>query len=131
VETTAKIHTYRFYKTDAYRWYVDIPEWKGLQDELEMVEGADTMLDYVGLGKKEVVLSLSEEAFLGATELKLIHDCNDDLGGGIYLLENYEGEMLNQELWLCEVTNWVFGKLPPVIYFKKEPISGINPKTPL
>ena len=129
METPQNIHTYRFYKNDAGRWYVDIPEWKGLQDELEMVEGADTMLEYVGLSKPEVVLSLAEEPFLGASELKLIRDCSAETdGGGIYLLDVYDGETIEQEMWLCAVTNWVFGKLPAIIYFKKEPIISINLK---
>jgi len=129
VKNAETIHTYRFYKDDTGRWYVDIPDWKGTQADLEMVEGADTMLDYVGLGNHEVVLSLSEEAFLDASELKLIHDYSKQTGGGgIYLLENYDEEILNQEMWLCEVTEWVFGKLPSIIYFKKEPITAIDLK---
>ena len=129
MEAAQTIHTYRFYKDDSARWYVDIPEWQGTRADLEMVEGADAMLEYIGLGKAEVVLSLAEEPFLGASELKLIRDCKDDLGGGIYLLENYDGDTIEQQMWLCEVTNWVFGKLPYIIYFRKEPITIINLKT--
>lgn len=85
-----------------------------------MVEGADAMLDYVGNDNNEVILALSEEPFEGSAMLKLIHDYSKETGGGgIYLLEDYGGNKLNQEMWLCEVTAWVFGKLPPSIYFKK------------
>ncbi len=85
-----------------------------------MVEGADTMLEYVGEGTDEVILQLSEQPFYESSILKLIHDYSGQTGGGgIYLLKEYKGEQLNQELWLCEVTEYVFGKLPPVIYFTK------------
>ena len=85
-----------------------------------MVEGADTMLDFVGNGAKEVVLALSEQDFFQAERLYLLHDYSQQSGGGgIYLLKEYEGKSLNQEMWLCEVTEFVFGKLPKIIYFKK------------
>jgi len=84
-----------------------------------MVVGADTMLDFLGQGDSVVELSLSETPFDGADELKLTQDLTGDIGGGVYLLESYLGEALNQEMWLCEVTEFVFGKLPLLIYFKK------------
>jgi hypothetical protein len=112
--------TYKFIKEETGRWYIDLPEWTGQKADLEMVAGADTMLDYVGGGAKEVSLILAKEPFEGSAPLKLIHDYSKESGGGgIYLLENYEGKMLNQEMWLCEVTEYVFGKLPEWIYFKK------------
>jgi len=101
------------------RWYIDLPEWKGNKAELEMVEGADTMLEYVGNGAPEVSLALSELPFEDANVLRLIHDYSKQTGGGgIYFLADYNGEILNQEMWLCEVTEWVFGKMPEEIYFK-------------
>ncbi len=35
------MRTFKFYKTEVGRWYVDLPEWEGSVDELEMVAGAD------------------------------------------------------------------------------------------
>lgn len=111
---------YKFYKEETGKWYIDLPEWTGTHAELEMVEGADLMLDHVGKGNPEVELILAETPFDDASVLQLIHDySNQSGGGGIYFLGDYEGEVLNQEMWLCEVTEWVFGKLPPFIYFKK------------
>lgn len=112
--------SYKFIKEPTNRWYIDIPDWQGQHADLEMVEGADTMLDYVGSGSNEVELLLAEESFDGADTLQLIHDYSEQIGGGgIYLLKEYNGEVLNQEMWLCEVTEYVFGKLPSMIYFRK------------
>jgi hypothetical protein len=35
--------TFRFYKTGDGKWYIDLPEWDGSIDDLQMVDGADTM----------------------------------------------------------------------------------------
>lgn len=115
----AQSEHYTFIKEDTGRWYIDLPGWTGSKAELEMVEGADTMLDYVGQGNRCVELLLSETPFENASVLKLTKDLSDDIGGGMYLLESYNSEFLNQEMWLCEVTQYVFGHLPPAIYFKK------------
>ncbi|MET3500543.1 hypothetical protein ABIC45_002134 [Mucilaginibacter rubeus] len=63
---TTAIHTYKFIKEDNGRWYIDLPDWQGVKADLEMVEGADTMLDYVGEGSNEVKLLLAEEPFEGS-----------------------------------------------------------------
>ncbi|HEY2581812.1 MAG TPA: DUF6717 family protein [Mucilaginibacter sp.] len=124
---TQNLQTYKFIKEPSGKWYIDLPEWEGNKADLEMVEGADIMLDYVGEGNPEVNLALSELPFDGANILKLIHGYSQQTGGGgIYLLESYEGKYLNQEMWLCEVTEWVFGKLPAIIYFKD---AGQNTQT--
>jgi hypothetical protein len=70
-----------------------------------MVEGADVMLDHVGKGNIEVELILSEQQFDGSAILKLVHDYSKETGGGgIYLLHSFDSEILNQQMWLCEVT---------------------------
>jgi hypothetical protein len=118
---TGEVQTYRFLKEPTGRWYIDIPDWQGEHADLEMVSGADTMLEYVGQGASEVTLSLAEQPFEASTSLKLIHDYSKEIGGGgIYLLDEYQSVVLNQEMWLCEVTEYVFGKLPSMIYFKKQ-----------
>jgi hypothetical protein len=115
-----QVNRYQFNKEPDGKWYIVLPNWTGNKSELEMVEGADKMLDYVSSGANEVVLALSEQPFFQTERLILIHDYSQQTGGGgIYLLKNYDGKTLNQEMWLCKVTGFVFGKLPPVIYFKK------------
>ena len=36
---------FKFYKDPEHRWYVDLPEWEGEKDNLEMVLGADSFLE--------------------------------------------------------------------------------------
>ncbi len=116
---------FRFYKEKTVtgkKWYVDFPEWKGDKWELEMVLGADTMLDIIaGPGKREVFLSLSDRPFkieetdTDAFKLEKIADTPVE-GGAIYFLKEWHGVEHNLEMWLCHVTGHVFGHLPQTIY---------------
>lgn len=113
MDSTTNVQPYKFIKEPTGQWYIDLPEWTGEKADLQMVAGADTMLDYVGKGNTKVELLLSETPFEGSNILELMHDyAKETGGGGIYFLKEYAGEILNQEMWLCEVTEWVFGKLP-------------------
>jgi len=120
--------TFRFYKEKTEtgkKWYVDFPEWKGDKWELEMVLGADKMLDIIaGPGKREVFLRLSDKPFIledtepiktQAFKLEKIADTPTE-GGAIYFLKEWYGVEHNLELWLCHVTAYVFGHLPQTIY---------------
>ena len=108
--------TFRFYKTEANRWYIDLPDWTGSIAELEMVEGADTMLDMVSNNTNECYLTLSDGPFEGADEITLVTDLIDSIGGGDYYMETYKGKPVQQNIWLCSVTNQIFNDLPPTIY---------------
>ncbi len=109
--------TFRFYKTDEQKWYVDLPEWTKSTVDLEMVEGADTMLDKVSENNTECYLEMSDEPIAGADKMRLVKDrTNCKLGGGDYVMDTYKGKPFNHKLWLCTVTEFVFGDLPEVIY---------------
>jgi hypothetical protein len=108
--------TFRFYKTDAGSWFIDLPEWTDDIACLRMVEGADTMLDIVSNQTSEVSLVLSEHPFEGADVLQLTEDLRDGIGGGMYLMPTYKGSDIQHAMWLCEVTEFVFKGLPPQIY---------------
>ena len=109
---------FRFYKTAEGRWYIDLPDWGGTIADLEMVEGADTMLDKVSGYTNECCLEMSDEPFEGADRLRLVEDLTDSIGGGIYMMETYKGEPENHKMWLCEVTTFVFHELPEEIFVK-------------
>lgn len=116
-----KLKTYRFYK-EGKRWFVDLPEWTGAKADLEMIAGADTMLDIISNNGAEVKLNISLSEYPGSTELKMLREGEDE-GGGYYLMESYEeyqNTSLNLELWLCDVTKFVFdGPMPERIFIRK------------
>ena len=56
------------FNKEADRWYIDLPDWTGTKGELEMVAGADTLLDELDLDKDNVVnLTVSTKMFEGAS----------------------------------------------------------------
>ena len=111
--------TFQFNKNEKGKWYLDLPEWNGDPDDLEMVEGADQWLNLIGEGKTKVEVTMSDENFENAEILTLLHVREPNLGGGgNYYLETFKGEKIALKLWLCEVTRFVFSTIPQRIYFK-------------
>ncbi len=108
----------RFYKEISGRWYADLPDWGGSKADLEMVCGADTMLEIIAQDNDEVYLrlSLEEPSELNNTLTK-IKD-TPDIGGATYLMKEWYGFEYNLEIWLCDVTRFVFGSLPEIIYIE-------------
>ena len=70
---------FRFYKETSNRWYIDLPDWTGSKDDLEMVAGADAMLEYMAEGKSEVSVIVSETDFKGADVLNFMR-MEDEIG---------------------------------------------------
>lgn len=106
---------YRFYKELDNKWYVYLPEWTGEKEDLEMVMGADTMLDIIGQYEDTVYLTLSTEPFDGYNYLltfkELIYEgCTYNLTSVNFNIEF--------EVWLCAVTKFVFGDFPEKIYIR-------------
>jgi len=116
------VRSYRFYKDESSRWYVDLYEWEGEEWELEMVMGADTFLNILSQGEDEVNITLSTEPFDGCETLHFIHEGRiegPEIGEGAwYRLDKYMGLDFNLQMWLCDVTKFVFGNFPKKIYFK-------------
>ena len=115
------MNTYRF-KKEGRDWYIDLPEYienGGSKGDLQMVEGADTMLDVISEGANEVSLTLDRAPFSGSDKLTLTERCDPYIGGGYYLLQSFEGKEFNKTMWLCAVTEYVFGDLPEQIYIKR------------
>jgi hypothetical protein len=110
---------YRFYK-EGLNWYIDLPEWTGSKADLEMVAGADNMLDYMAEGGDEVHAFISEEEFEGADLLHLKSLAEDIGNGAYYLMKKYKGIDIDLTMWLCDVTLFVFNnKFPEKIYICK------------
>lgn len=112
---------HRFYR-EGGGWYIDLPEYLesgGSKGDLAMVAGADTMLDIVAGKNKDVTLQMAVQPFEGADELVLTQLCEPSMGGGYYFMKNFEGKEVAQSMWLCDVTNFVFGYIPERIYVKR------------
>ena len=108
------IKEHRFVREDG-GWYIDLPEYLaqgGSKGDLAMVDGADTMLDLVAENANEVNLQINTEPFDGADELVLTELCDPVLGGGYYHMKEFEGREIKQNMWLCQVTEFVFGGMP-------------------
>jgi hypothetical protein len=107
---------YKFYKTGENRWYIDLPEWKGLQSDLEMVEGADKMLDELSNNGTKITLDVSDNYsdksnWEECVILELVEEYSPSLGGGAEYVWG------NKIIWLCDVTKFVFGEFPKYIVF--------------
>ena len=116
------MQTHRFYKNEFGSWYIDLPaylEKGGSQGDLAMVAGADTMLDIAANGDQEVVLTMDTQPFGGADELVRTRICDPAVGGGDYFMQHFEGREVNQPMWLCGVTEFVFNDIPERIYVRR------------
>lgn len=117
----ANHRVYTFLKENN-RWYIDLPEYiqqGGSKADLEMVAGADEMLDIMARKKKKLIMELDREPFEGADLLELAELCGAPMGGGYYVMHTCKGRPLNKRMWLCDVTLFVFGDMPQKIYCKK------------
>ena len=116
------IKVHQFYKTGS-EWYIDLPEFLeqgGSVGDLQMVDGADTMLDLMVGDAGLVTLHISTHPFAGADVVELIEKCDPYIGGGNYIMRAYEGNKVNRQMWLCQVTAFVFGDIPEKIFVKRE-----------
>jgi hypothetical protein len=104
---------FKFYKENSGRWFVELPEWEGSKDDLEMVCGADLMLDILAQGENCVDVVLSAEKNNSHNHKFELSFLREESEGAWYKLT---GEFHEFELWLCYVTKFVFGNLPVKIY---------------
>ena len=109
------IREFKFYK-DEGGWFVDLPEWEGTKADLAMVSGADTMLDIISQGENDIKVLLSTEEFDGSNRLEFLRESPEVGEGSWYLMKSYKGIEYDLELWLCDVTIFVFGNFPKNIY---------------
>jgi hypothetical protein len=111
----------KFEKDDDHRWYAVLPEWEGSRDELEMVCGADTWLEILSQGEDHVWMTIADEPFENANHIELhgtgIYSGVEVGSGASYMLRDYIGIPYELEMWLCDVTLFVFGKFPEKIYY--------------
>ena len=112
-----------FTKESNGRWYVDFPNWPLSHDNLEMVAGADDLLDILNNGTNHVSLEVyTKKPKECDVELMKVHSALTK--GAFYTvetpLEGWENPnaIRRKQLWLCPVTFTVLGHYPKQIYFK-------------
>lgn len=127
----------RFYKENNI-WYIDLPEFLeaglGTKANLMMVLGADELLDILSNNGDNITVEFDDKPMLGHNaQLQLIvmgmdKKLLDAIGhapvdyGAYYTAFSTEGlgyEFKISSVWLCPVTEYVFGGLyPKSIYIK-------------
>ena len=128
---------HRFYKENKI-WYIDLPEFieagLGTKANLMMVLGADDLLDILSNNGDNITVEFDDKPMLGHNaQLQLIkigkdQQLLDAIGhapvdyGAYYTAFSTEGlgyEFKISSVWLCPVTEYVFGGLyPKSIYIK-------------
>ena len=94
-----------FEKTDG-RWYLVAPEWRGPHDALQMVAGADSMLD-----------ELAESAFV-TLDIWREFPIEGGYQHARLLSHGWYKTDSGKDFWLCSVTEWVFGEYPKEFWFR-------------
>lgn len=130
--------THRFYKEEG-TWFIDLPSYLesrlGTKANLMMIAGADTFLDQLSNQGTEVTVHIETAPYAGQTySLKKIGMGKDqellDAKGhasvdyGAY----YKADQNDHILWLCPVTEYVFGGDYPEHLFIHI-LSKVKPKT--
>jgi hypothetical protein len=114
--TDGSVHEiFTFNKEPNGNWYIDLPDWEGSKDDLQMVMGADTMLERFAEGEDKVTMLISETDVENTCHLKLFKQTPELGGGGEYTLYDINEEYI-MNVWLCKVTEHIFSKLPSNIY---------------
>ena len=94
------------------RWYIDLPNWEGTKAELQMVAGADTLLDQLSNQGTSVKVAMSTDKVSPEGYQTLKRIIHTPPNGCIYHLGFVP-------VWLCNVTKFVFeGIFPKQIHFK-------------
>ena len=61
IKNKTRMKNLKFEKENDGKWYIILPEWEGAHNELEMVAGADTLLEKLSLDGKYCNLNVSED----------------------------------------------------------------------
>ena len=115
--------TQRFYKEPTGQWYIDLPayiEQGGSKAALQMVAGADTMLDLLSENGNEVTLEVDTTHIPGYTcALIKAQEASYDGDSGCDYYAVLPEQPGKADVWLCQVTKYVFdNRYPDAIFIK-------------
>lgn len=98
------------------RWYVVMDDYAGDHEDLEMVDGADTFLDFITMDDKSATIEILDEETQNGDCSALTMIDHDDFGG-TYQVENCN--LYDRTVWLCNVAHLFFnGEHPEKVFFK-------------
>lgn len=101
----------RFVKL-AEKWFIDIP-WIGDVNDLQMVDGADSLLDILSEGNKEFNCTVSTSLLMNKRWLAHLEKISEDEIGADY--QAYS-DYISTPVWLCNVTKHLFEIFPDNFY---------------
>lgn len=98
-------------------WYVQLPNYEGHVSDLQMVAGADTLCELIANDLTEITVTISDEPFENTNfstkqfQLEFINSTGEEGA-------NYRLESLQLDVWLCNVTKYLFGEFPATFYIR-------------
>ena len=101
---------HKFYREEN-KWYIHLPEWKGDKEELEMILGADQMLDELSNYEDKITLEINVES--SQHDVVILEKIEEDFAGATYMCAAFD-----YPIWLCSVTKHLFGVYPDKIYIQ-------------
>lgn len=110
-----------FEKTTDGKWYLVLPGWMGDKEDLEMVMGADKMLDRLDFqGKNKITLRVTN--FIPSDlRISLSSIGGLEIGGAFYEVHFESIGQAPPEIWLCDVIKTILGEFSEILYI--EPIN--------
>lgn len=96
------------------RWFINIP-YEGEINDLEMVDGADELLDEIAEGRRIVRIIATISDNISKPDYILEKLKEDNMGGTYTII----GITNVKQLWLCNVTKLIFKNFPNKIYIYK------------
>lgn len=89
------------------------------KEPLPLDDGSNSLLNLLADGNDKVKLRLTTEPFKDAQELELLQSCQPFLEGGYYRMrQDNKGTENSCQLWVSDVTKYVFGAVPDRIYVR-------------
>lgn len=112
---------FEFEKDPDNRWYVILPNYPGDRSDLEMVSGADELLDILSNYQTNRVKLDVSERILDREDYDVVIDNykHDDPGDYVAtIINNDSGDYSYLNIWLCPVLQFVYGYYPDTLYMK-------------
>ena len=98
------------------RWYIDLPEWTGDHEDLEMIAGADNLCEYFAQGKDNITVNVVTTNIFKKKGDIILQKCFEEYGGCTYDILDDPIGIIN--IWICEVSEYVLGEFPKYISIK-------------